>query len=170
MCSVFSWPVFYLISDLFSVQFSGSIINLQEAKGRAALYTGELRVAHEAFNKAKLLYQTNHDESALNRLEYFTAEVGLATGEISREEFVRTAYKVASNSYKQHDTFFGTQVELRLIEIGQSLTMQYRGLLKELSERSDELIARLEGLGNEYALIKASGLSSFIFTVKATNL
>jgi hypothetical protein len=29
MCSVFSWPVFYLISGLFGVQFSGSIIVLQ---------------------------------------------------------------------------------------------------------------------------------------------
>jgi len=132
---------------------------LQEVMGQAALQIGELRRASEAFNKAQELYQTKQDEIALNRLKYLIAEVGLASGDMSPEVFVRIADEVALKSYKQHDIFFGAQVELRLIEIGQTLTMRFAGLLEELIERSKTLVTRVEQFGDEYALVKARALA-----------
>lgn len=133
--------------------------HLQEVIGQAAFQIGELPRVREAFNKAQQLYRTKQDRSALNRLQYLLAEVDLASGDITSEAFVRTADIVASNSYKQNEVFFGAQVELRLIEIGQTLTMQLEGLLEELIERSERLVARIEQFGDEYALIKARALA-----------
>ena len=133
--------------------------HLQEVVGQAAFQIGELPRAREAFKKAQQLYRTEQDRSALDRLQYLLAEVDLASGDITPEAFVSTVDIVASNSYKQNEVFFGAQVELRLIEIGQTLTMRVEGLLEELIQRSARLIARIEQLGGEYALIKARALA-----------
>ena len=151
----YGYAVLTMMEEIPTDQLEQSA-SLQELRGRAALHLGELSIAQEAFNKAKSLYQVTHDESALNRLEYFIAEVGLSSGEVSPEDFVRVAHRVASNCYKRDDIFVGSQVELRLIEIGQTLTVRYGGLLKELIERSEKLVTRLEEMSDdEYALIKA---------------
>jgi tetratricopeptide (TPR) repeat protein len=133
---------------------------LQEVIGRAALQTSELNLALDAFKKAQKLYQAERDETALNRLQYFIAEVGLESGDMPPEVFVRTAHRVALNSYKQNDVFFGAQVELRLIEVGQTLTVRFKGFPGELIERSEALLARIEQFGDEYALIKARVLAA----------
>lgn len=131
---------------------------LQEFRGRAASQIGEPKLALNAFLKAQKLYQIEQDEAALNRLQFFIAQVNLSSGNISAEDFVRIAHKVTSNSYKQNEVLFGTQVELRLIEIGQTLTMRYKGLLRELIERSESLLDRIESLGGEFASVKARAL------------
>ncbi len=139
------------------VERSDQSAYLQEVRGQAAFQVGELDVALEAFGKAQKLYQAKQDLNAINRLQYFSAEVGLTRGNISPEDFVRTVHEVALNSYKQNDSFFGSQVELRLIEIGQTLTTRPGGFhfLDELIERSEALVARLGEFGDEYALLKA---------------
>jgi len=133
--------------------------HLQEVLGQAALQMGNPRRASEAFHRAQKLYQAERDYMGLNRLSYFLAEVELSSGDITRESFVETVDQVVSDSYKHNDFLFGAQVELRLIEIGQTLTMQVEGLYDSLVERSESLVSRIEQLGDEYALIRARALA-----------
>jgi tetratricopeptide (TPR) repeat protein len=133
---------------------------LCEVVGLSALQIGNLERAAREFDRANNLYINQQDLVALNRLEYYSAEVGLDRGVISPEEFIKTANKVAIWSYKHNDILLGTQVELRLIEVGQTLTIKYGNLFSQLAERSEKLIGRIESLGSGYEIIKAKVLSS----------
>jgi LuxR family maltose regulon positive regulatory protein len=132
---------------------------LQELLGQAALHIGDPRRAREAFEKAEELYKQEDNPRAENRLRYLVAEAELITGDIAPESFVRIVDQVASESYRRNDVLFGVQAELRLLEIGQTLTMQVDGLFHALVDRSDSLVVRIEDLGDQYPLIKARALS-----------
>lgn len=131
-----------------------------ELAGLSALQIGDLDRAAQEFDQAKSQYVIQKDPVALNRLEYYSAEVRLDRSIISPEEFLKTADKVAFWSYKHNDILFGAQVELRLIQVGQPLTLKYGNLLSQLVERSEALIAKIKPLGSEYEIIKAKVLSS----------
>lgn len=133
---------------------------LQELMGQAALHVGDPRRAREAFEKAEKLYKQEDNPTGQNWLRYFVAEAELITGDITRESFVRVVGEVASESYRRNDLLLGIQAELRLLEIGQTLTMQVDGLFHALVDRSDSLIVRIQELDDEYPLVKARALSN----------
>ena len=70
-------------------------------------------------------------------MKYHSADVKLDQGEISPEEFLNVANTVVSWSYQHNEILFGSQVELRLIQVGQTIAQKYSNLLRELSERSE---------------------------------
>jgi multidrug efflux pump subunit AcrA (membrane-fusion protein) len=109
---------------------------LQEVIGIAGLQASDLSLAFDAFNKAQKLYQTAQDETALNRLQFLIAEARLNSGEMQPEDFVKAAHDIASHSYEQNNLLFAAQVELRSIEIGQTIAQDYAGMLEDLTKRS----------------------------------
>lgn len=136
--------------------------SLQEIIGRAALQTGQLERAMAAFSKAITLYENLND---INRIEFFLAEMKLDIGKLSPQEFVTTAKSVATNSYAQHEYFFGYQAELRAIETAQTLTVHEADanrnkVLQDLIQEADKLIEQLEVLGQEYNLIKSKAYTT----------
>lgn len=133
---------------------------LLESKGRAALQVGDINVAVEAFKQAQILYKDKQDNDSLNRLEYLLIEAQLVNGEIKRDEFVRIARKISRASYTQNDIYFGAQVELRMIEIGQTLTFEFPSLLKDLLGQTNELIKRLEQPNEQFIFLKARAFTT----------
>jgi hypothetical protein len=140
--------------------FLNGSASLCELVGLSSVQVGNLDDASRAFDKAKSFYTTQQDLGALNRLEFYIAEIDLDRGVISPEDFLRIAHRVSLWSYQHNDVLFGTQVELRLIQVGQTLALKYGNLLRQLIERSETLIVKIETLGAEYEIIKAKVLSS----------
>lgn len=133
---------------------------LLETAGRAALQVSDLNLALESFNKAEELYQDVRNEEALNRLQFLIAEARFARGDIEPEAFIEIAHQVAQKCYEQSDVHLGTQVELRLIAVGQTILARHEGPVDRLIEQSDRLVTRLSQLGEEYALVKAKALAA----------
>ena len=131
-----------------------------ESVGASALQIGDLHLAAQCFLKAINLYSLKNDNSALNRIKYHSAETKLEQGSISPEEFLNTANSIASWSYKHNEFFFGSQVELRLIEVGQTLTNKYGNLFRDLLHRSEKLVEKLLSLGKSFDPIRAKVLAS----------
>ena len=139
-------------------RYSSAIIC--ESVGSSALQIGDLNLAAQSLSQATNLYILKNDNSALNRLKYLSAEVKLEQGSISPEEFLNVANSVISWSYQHNDILFGSQVELRLIQVGQTVAYKYSNLFRDLSERSETLVNKLEPLGKNYDLIRAKVLAS----------
>ncbi len=132
---------------------------IQETIGRAALQIGELERAIVSLEIAKSLYQSQEEKSAMLRLQYLVNEINLNKGEMSAEDFVHQANRIANEAYEHNDTLLGVQVEIRMIEIGQTISVHYQGLLRQLIERIDPLVSRIQQLGNNYSSIKARALA-----------
>ena len=131
-----------------------------ESVGASALQIGDLQLADHCLSLAIELYKLKNDYSALNRLKYLSAEVNLEQGNTSPENFLNIAISVVSWSYQHNEILFGSQVELRLIQVGQTIAYKYSNLFRELSERSETLVNKLEPLGKNYDLIRAKVLAS----------
>ena len=146
--------------ELLPEEYLTKSADLQEMIGRAALQIGQLERATQAFSIARTLYE---DSSDIDRVDYFLAEAELDRGGISRQEFVDIARNIANKSYQRNENFFGCQAELRAIELAQTLTAgatDEKESVKDLIGQSDELIQRLDKLGQEYNLIKSKALSA----------
>jgi hypothetical protein len=133
---------------------------LLESKGRAALQVGDIDVALKAFEQAQILYRDRQDNDSLNRLEYLVIEAQLVNGEIDRDEFIKAATRISQVSYEKNDILFGAQVELRMIEVGQALTIEVAGLLEDLLRRAGDLAKRLEQSGEQLVSVQARALAT----------
>jgi tetratricopeptide (TPR) repeat protein len=134
--------------------------SLCELVGLSAFQIGDLDTASQEFERANNLYEDLKDGAALNRLEYYTAEISLDKGTITPEEFLKSINRVISWSYQHNEILFGVQVEHRYIQIGQTISTKYSNLMSKLIKRGEELLARIEQLGSEYDLIRAKVLAS----------
>ncbi len=132
---------------------------LQEVKARCALQVGDLKKAAEAASKARSSYELEKDDASVDRTVYLLAEIGYSAGDATAQSFVKTVRRVVRNSYQRNDTFFAAQIELRMIEVGQTLTIQDTNLLQELIRECGRLVTRLEKLGTEFSDIRARALS-----------
>jgi hypothetical protein len=148
-----------MIARIPSEHLNGSG-TLLESKGRAALQLGDVHAASEALKYAQAFYNNRQDDVSLNRLEYLLAEVRLATGEIGRDEFVRTANRTSQASYAKNDIQLGAQAELRMIEVGQTLTAESPDLLADLLKRISELIERLEQSDEQLTFLRARAFAA----------
>lgn len=136
---------------------------LQEMLGRAAYQVSEFDVAKIAFSKARALYLIEANSVAQCRLDYFNAEIDLESRKIDAQEFVEQTKTIALLSYDLSEEFFGCQVELRSIEVAQTLTIKSEiksTELEALLSRSEILIARIRSLGTEYKVIEAKALGA----------
>lgn len=133
---------------------------LSELIGIAALQVGKLDIAAQELIRAQNLFGLKNDKNALNQIEYFLAETHLATRTITPEEFVSIVKKVTLQSYQTNEILFGVQVELRLIEVGQTISTKYSNVLPELVDMSEALLEKVEPLGSDYEFIKSRVLSS----------
>lgn len=131
-----------------------------ESIGSSALQIGDLQLAAQSLSQATDLYILKNDYSALNRLKYLSAEVNLEQGITPPEEFLIVANSIVSWSYQHNEILFGSQVEFRLIQVGQTVAYKYSNLFRDLSERSETLVNKLEPLGKNYDLIRAKVLAS----------
>lgn len=150
----YGYALLKLLDEIPS-QWNGHSARLLENEGLAALQAGEIRRALEAFGKAQALYQAQAELTAVNRVQFLEAECRLTTGDLKPEEYVRTTHRIAMVGYERSEILFGAQVELRMIEVGQTISTQYGGLLQQLMERSDKLVARLQEQGKDYNILKA---------------
>lgn len=133
---------------------------LCEIAGQAYLQSGDYGKAADVFDRAQELYKANNNKKALNGLEYLSAETALNQDKLSAEDFLQVANRVSQWSYRHNDLFFGVQVELRLIEVGEILVTKDRHMFKELIERSAFLFQKIEKLDSEYDLIRAKILAA----------
>lgn len=133
--------------------------NIQELMGLAYLQVDDMNLALNAFTIAQELYQVQQDINALTRLEFLIAGVCLSMGTLSPEQFLEIADNVSAKCYERNDVLYGSQAELRLIEVGQGLSVNSKDLYDKLLLRSDRLVDRLEQLGEDFDLIKAKALS-----------
>jgi len=134
--------------------------SLLEIEGQAAFQAGEPRRAAEAFNRAEMLYQTQGDIAKVDRARFLVAECRLTMGELQPEDYVRMARQIAESSYRRNELFIGTQVELRMIQVGQTISMKHRDLLPELIDKSEHLIARLQQAGKDFDTVKARAFAA----------
>jgi hypothetical protein len=131
-----------------------------ELVGLSAYQIGDLDIASQEFEQAQSLSKDQQDNTTLNRLEYYSGEINLDKGLISPEQFLEIANKVTIWSYQHNEILFGVQVELRLVQVGQTISLKYSNLLPQLVKRSEAMIIRIESLGGDYEIIKAKVLSS----------
>ena len=120
---------------------------------------GDLETALREFKIASRLYAHQQDNTAINRLTYFEAELRLKKGEISKEDFVGSSDQVVKWSYDHGEVPFGVQVELRSIQIGGQLQAMKRDSVLTLIKRCEELLGRIETLSPDYDSIKAKTLA-----------
>ncbi len=131
-----------------------------ELVGIAALQVGKLDLADEQLLQARTRSEQDRDPATMRRLDYFIAEAKLGKAEISGEEFVHIVGEVVEDSYENQEILFGVQTELRLIQVGQTISGTHKGLLPVLLKRCQRLLGRIGALGNDYNLMRARLLAT----------